>query len=406
VGFRARCFVLGLTLLAAAGLCRAQLIIGQYEDEAPFATWNVLGPPGAAASGFAGTGFALPLDATAAFANPALLTRLPAFSITASGSYSSAQFFKYAVINTGVASTQANLVLRVYSLDSVGASLRLGGWAIGLGYRLQEVYSRPTVDASSGPDYSFHFDQGGSLRVLSFSLARSLGSHFSLGVGLNLVSGNLDQLTEDFYIYYGETIATSFNQDFSGFFVNGGLLVDLTGSLRLAAVVRAPFVKKSDTRSSISRVIVDGRNFLIEGSSADEYREPLVAGLGLSYRISPEWLVACDVAYFNWSKYRVTFFGQDLKRDFRDVVRPSLGIEYETSATFLGWDLRLPFRVGIALDPQPMKNPRSTYFNYAFGTGLYGTRIHLDLAFLSGTESGSGRSLEAKRFIASLGVVI
>lgn len=395
-----------LVFLLGQGIGRAQLVMGQYEDEAPVRTWNTFSIPSAASIGLGGTEFALALDAAAIFSNPALATRLPHLCLTVRGSFATAEFFRYAVVNTGVVSSNENLSLGLWALDSAAVTLRLGGWGLGLGYGLIESYSRPAIDLTAAYSYSFHFDQSGALRVLNFSLARSIGSRLALGVGLNLLGGSFDKTAEDDFDGGAETIITSLSQKFSGFFVNGGLVFDVTSWLHLAAVARAPYIKKAASHSLISHTVLAGQDSQIQADSDDDYREPFAAGLGLSCNINPDWTAACDLTYFNWSAYKVTFFGETLRRDFRNVVRISLGTEYAASATLFGWDLRLPVRAGIQFDPQPMKIPQSTYFYYSFGAGVHGRRFFLDLGLTSGRDSGSGRSLKDKVTALSLGITL
>lgn len=379
--------------------------MGQYEDEAPFRTWNSFGLTGAAALGLAGTQFALALDATSGASNPALLTRLPRLSLAVNGSYASAEFYRYALVNTGVIYSVDNLPLGLYALESAALSGRLGPWAMGVTYGLQETYDRPPVDATDS-GYELQFSQSGVLRVLNLSLARSFGDLLSIGVGFNLVSGNLTRSTKDDWAGGFETITSDVSQSFSGFYINGGLSLSLTDSFQVAVVARAPYTRKAEDKSVLRHQTSGGPTVVIEGSAADEYRLPLAAGLGLSYEFNSNWRLAVDLTYYNWSKYKVTYFGEPQARDFRDVLCPSLGAEYSTSLVIFGRGARASIRAGLALDPQPMKDPKSSYFLFSLGGGLRWKFIFLDLGFRTGTESGSGRRLEAKKLVLTLGAAI
>ena len=397
-------FLCGFVL--CCGLGRAQLVLGQYLDEAPVGTWNAFGPSGAASDGMAGLRFTLTQDASAVFSNPALLTGLPRFTVAVGGSFASSEFYRYAIVNTGILSTTGNVSLDIFALDSIALSVRLGGWALGLGYGLQETYGRPGVDIGSNY-YSLFFDQSGKLNVLNLSLARSLGGRFSLGVGINFVTGDFEKITEDTLDFGLTVVSSSVSQKYSGLFVTAGLTFDITRSLRLAAVVRTPYVKKAESRSAFSLDTQSGPHILIEGESdSDEYRQPLVAGLGLSYSFNERWRLAGELAYVGWSSYRVTYFGEPQTRDFRDILKAGLGVEYTLSANLFGSDMRLPLRVGLSLDPQPMKDPRSTYVSLALGSGIRGKIGFLDLAVAAGRESGSGQNLTVKKITATLGLTI
>jgi hypothetical protein len=71
--------------LAIAGPVSAQLVLGQYEDEAPLGTWNIFGAPSAPSVGL-GVSFVRATDPSISLTTPALLAGLPRFSIALSGS--------------------------------------------------------------------------------------------------------------------------------------------------------------------------------------------------------------------------------------------------------------------------------------------------------------------------------
>ena len=72
----------------------AQLVVGQYEDEAPLRTWNTFGIPSAPSVGLGGTQFARAFDSSVALVNPALLMSLPRYSVTLTGAWTWASMFK------------------------------------------------------------------------------------------------------------------------------------------------------------------------------------------------------------------------------------------------------------------------------------------------------------------------
>jgi hypothetical protein len=130
---------------------RAQLVLGQYEDEAPFRTWNTFAPATASSIGRGGTCFTLASDSSASLSNPALLLLLPRWTATVNGSLHYASFFKYSLVNTGVLGSDGNLSQALYALDYSGFSLHSGKWAFALGVGINELYNRPSALA----DYSY-----------------------------------------------------------------------------------------------------------------------------------------------------------------------------------------------------------------------------------------------------------
>src|SRR4030043_2364087 len=121
----------------------AQLVIGQYEDEAPLRTWNTFGLATAASIGGGETMLALADDCSAALSNPALLAGLPKFTLSLNGSYSRSTLFRYSIVNTGVLVSEGNLGIGLFALDFGGLSYRISAWTFALTASVTEVYDRP-----------------------------------------------------------------------------------------------------------------------------------------------------------------------------------------------------------------------------------------------------------------------
>ena len=390
---------------------RPQLILGQYEDEAPVRTWNTMGIELAPSLACGGAQTAAAWDASAALVNPALLCSLPKLTMTANGSYTSASMFRYSILNTGVLSTEANLTESVYALDFGGLSFRVGGWAFAFSAALLESYGRPPLDfqahSQAGVVHTIQAVQSGDLRTFNLSAARRLSRRLATGLGFNLVSGRLDRTISENFVADGMTIEDRKSQNFKGFFMNAGLSLLLSERVSLAVAVRTPYAKRSDSRSLLEyRVPAAHTDIRISASSEDEYRQPWAVGAGASWRPSVDLKVSADLWYFNWSSYSATYFGEEKERSFTDVLRLAAGLEYLSDYRLFGRTLRSPLRIGISYDPQPMKTPRSAYAYITFGTGVAFGRVRVDFAGAIGKESGSGHSLSARRGAITLSYVI
>ncbi len=389
----------------------AQLVLGQYEGEAPFRTWNTFPFAGAAALGRGETCFTLAADASSALSNPALLPGLPKFSLTIGGYYQVAEFFKYGPVNTGVLATETNIGQGLFGLDSAGVSYSLSGWALALNVSVTELYDRPEAKYeetySNGSAYLLDFTQEGILRNINFSIGRRIFPWLSAGLGLNYATGSLHRTLWEQETPTGYTISNQIGQDFTGFFINGGFLVEISDKFKAAAVFRTPYVKKAANsgvlRYSYATSSGGPPDIVISASSNDEAKQPPVLGLGLSYAVLPELVLAADATYYGWSKYQLTEFGEKQERDFKDIVKLGAGAEYLTQAWIFGAKASIPFRVGLVYDPQPMKNPASSYLAFTFGNGVHWKNLRLDMGAMLGWESGSGNSLAVKRFALSLG---
>jgi long-subunit fatty acid transport protein len=127
-----------------------------------------------------------------------------------------------------------------------------------------------------------------------------------------------------------------------------------------------------------------------------------VAGIGVSYKFSSEFRAATDLTFFNWSKYRVNYFDEELERDLKNIVKIGVGIEYLTAGRMFGQEIKMPLRAGFSYDPQPTKDPNSSYIYLSLGTGIHWGKFLLDAGVLLGWESGSGNSLSARKVALSL----
>ncbi len=386
---------------------RAQLSIGQYEDEAPFRTWNTFGIPSASAVGMGEAQFALVADSSASLVNPARLTALPKFSFTVNGSYDAASFHRYAIVNTGVLISEGNSPMGIYALDFAGISFTHKGWALGISIGLLENYERPSqnpdYEYAGGVQYSLEFRQSGLLRNYNISVARKLGKWLSFGIGVNYVSGSMEKKIVENMYYSGVTISDQKSHEFKGLYANGGLTADVTQKLTIAAVFRTPYTKKTDSQSKLFYDSPQGSTEIrIDAAAKNEYKQPFVFGVGADYRISPQFRAAMDVSYFNWSSYAVTYFDEEIKREFRNVIKVSGGLEYIGALRLFGQDFRVPIRVGLSHDPQPVREPSSFYVYYTVGAGVYWRQLRLDAGAMFGSEKGSGHDLYGRKFSITL----
>ncbi len=385
----------------------AQLIIGQYEDEAPFRTWNSFGIQSASAVGRGETQFALVADSSASVINPARLTALPKFSFTLNSSYSTASFYKYAIVNTGVLISEGNSSMGIYALDFVGIAFNYKGWAFGISAGLFENYERPPQN----PDYEYdgmiqyllEFAQSGFIRNYNLSLARKIGQWISVGFGVNYIAGSMEKTIVENLYYNGVTISDTKSHDIKGFYLNGGLTADVTQKLTIAAVFRTPYSKDADSKSSLRYDSPQGNTDIrIEAVATNKYEQPLVCGIGLDYRFSPQLRIATDVSFFNWSSYSVTYFDEASTRDFKNIIKVGGGLEYTGSIRLFQQNIQVPVRGGISYDPQPIKEPNSHYLYFTLGVGMHWQRLHLDAGAMLGSEKGSDRDLNGRKFSITL----
>ena len=223
--------ILPLILTFLPETSRAQLVMGQYEDEAPLRTWNTFGFTTAPSLAMGETQFTLASDSSTSLSNPALLTDLPKITLTLNSSVETASMFKFSIVNTGVFLTEGNSSLSYLSLDFAGASFRLKNWAFSFSVALLEYYPRPLIDfqySAMFDAYTLNFDQDGVLKNINFSVARRLFGKISLGIGLNYAFGYLEKEIQEEWVSQNFSITDRKSHEFKGFYINGGLVWDLT----------------------------------------------------------------------------------------------------------------------------------------------------------------------------------
>lgn len=402
-------FFLSLIFSARSSWC--QLILGQYEDEAPVGTWNILGVTNATSIGLGDTRFAFATDCSASLSNPALILNLEKITFSLHSSFHSTTLFKYSIVNTGVVTTDKNLTLKTYSIDHGGVSVRLKNWAFTLIHALTEIYDRPSIEQNAyyrgSLYYTLNFDQEGHLKTLHFSAARKITEHISVGLGINYVYGHLKKNLEERWLNPDITITDEKSHEFKGYYLNGGIWVGLSKKWAVAAIFRTPFTKKAESQSQYRYQSPQGETDIkIEASAQNKYKQPLVLGIGLSCRFSPRIRMAADLSYFNWSQYKVTYYEEEMERNFKNVIKVGVGIEYLSDLKIFNQRVQLPFRAGLIYDPQPMKVPDSSYISFSFGTGIHWEKFMLDIGAFISKESGSGDSLAARKVCLSLSYLI
>ncbi len=398
--------ILGL-LMEAPQFIRAQMDMGQYEDEAPIQTWNTYGIQTAASLGRGGAGFTLAVDSSSSLLNPALLIQLPQLSICLSGAYNAASLYRYSIYNTGVFTSVQNQTLGIFSGDYIGLSGRIGDWALSLSVSNQESFNRPDTNGNytygNQLYYTLSFEQNGILVNFNLSGAKKISDSLSIGLGLNYVRGNFEKHIVEQWFFSDKTISDSKTLQLKGFYLNGGIVWSPSKTMSLAAVFRTPYKRKADG-DSLYRFEFPAANtdIQITGGGESAFLQPMVIGLGMNFEVFREVLFAADVSYFNWARYEVELFDEILPRDFRNIIKANVGFELFSRYSLFNLNMVSPLRFGFIYDPQPMRTPNSFYYGLTLGTGFKYRNVVADFAYFLGKESGSGHNLAIKKILITV----
>lgn len=393
-----------LTLLTA-GL--AQIGPGQYTEEAPLGSWNILGPETAASLGLGLCQITRSGSSNAVFANPSLLSLLPATSISFTTSFNQTELFRYWLVNTGKVATSGNLTYRNWQVDHFGFSRRIGRWLLGLGIALSEHYGRP------GLEYRYFYSQQvynqlqiwqiGHLNSYGLSLARQMNQDLALGLSFVYERGHIERSLDEFWFQEEIQMIDYRYQEITGFRVLAGLSYSLNQRFFFGFSLSPPYTRRVKGQSSL-KYISAVTEIEILGQASDLVRRPLILGLGSRLIINRRLEIYFEALFFNWRKYSFIYFGEEQARNFRDTLRAGTGLEYRGKLQFLGRTWSTPYFLGLAVDRQPETEYKSNYIYLTFGSGIRNEICRLSFSSAIGLESGSGKKLKRQKIAITLDI--
>lgn len=400
-------FILIILLLTLTTAGLAQAGPGQYTEEAPLGSWNILGPDTAPILGAGFCQIARVGSSSAVFANPALLSLLPATHFSSTPSFNQTQLFRYWLVNTGVVTTSGNLTYRNWQVDHFGFSHRIGYWTLGLGAALSENYGRP------GLEYRYVYNQQvynqlqiwqtGHLTSYGLSLARQFNRHLSLGISLVYERGHLERSLDEFWFQEEIQMIDYRYQETTGFRVLAGLIYSLNDRLFFGLSLTPPYTRRIKSESSL-KYISALTEIETVGQASDRVRRPLILGLGSRLIINRSLEGYLEAVFFNWRKYAFTYFGEEQTRDFRNTIRVGTGLEYRGKLQFLGRTWSTPYFLGLAVDQQPVAESKSNYIFLTFGSGIGNEIFQLSFSTAIGLESGSGQKLKRQKIALTMDI--
>jgi len=103
--------------------------------------------------------------------------------------------------------------------------------------------------------------------------------------------------------------------------------------LSLGLSFTPPYQRKINSQSFLSYTSAE-TEISFEGQADDRASQPLVMGAGLRYRLKDNLNFCLESRYFAWNHYSYSYFGENLKRDFRAIIDLSAGLEAQTEINF------------------------------------------------------------------------
>jgi long-chain fatty acid transport protein len=238
------------------------------------------------------------------------------------------------------------------------------------------------------------------------TLSYQLNDKIGFGAGLALAQGNVE--LKRGLPYNGDSYVKLKGSDFNVGF-NVGIFYKPTEKLNIGLNYRSE-IKMQVEGGDANFFIPDGIATLISKENKFSAELPLPANLdfGLSYQITPEFLVGLEVNYVFWSTYKELSFvfeqdGELLNstnpRDYSDSFIPRLGLQYKLNDMFV-------FRTGAYYDPTPTNENYFTpetvsldTYAFTFGTSIHiNSKLDIDLSYLQTLGKESTKAYKPENF--------
>ena len=384
---------------------------------------------GARAQGMGGAFIAVADDATAASWNPGGLMQLeqPEFSFALSfehrrKDFNSSSYPEASGINE-IYREDLNYFSFVWPFRAFDKNM-----VISLNYqRLYDFYDDIEFDQNLRSDTAYmekhvHFKQTGSLKAFAPAFAIQITPRFSLGVTFNFWTDELgydNEWESERVVTYnssmhsiivnpltgsptgllakfrGKNVIKEKNYNFEGFNMNVGFLWHINRVVTLGGVIKTPFTadfyRKTWTNSHQHGYSSTSTGQSVHSNTrrrqSMELKFPMSYGIGLAFRLSDEFTVACDLYRTMWSDFwSKGRFGstspitgkQRSQSHVHDTTQVRLGCEY----LFVLEKTIVPLRFGVFYDPEPSEKHPDDYFGISVGTGIMIGDIVLDCAYV------------------------
>lgn len=204
---------------------------------------------------------------------------------------------------------------KLFSYASMAAPFRIGGVRLvalagyrraldlGLDRSLAYTYKSTASTTTTSSTYTYASTEAGGLDVFSAGVGVRLASALSLGVAVERWTGSARTSWQDREATE-TSVATSdgeATQEYRGFGVRLGALVEVSKKLRLAAVGRLPF-KMDDKQTSSRHLARDPWEQQLDLTQNGRIDWPATLGFGVAARPADRLDVALDVIVGQWSK--------------------------------------------------------------------------------------------------------
>lgn len=252
-----------------------------------------------------------------------------------------------------------------------------------VGYNLSSTISDtiPTHTGSSMVYATSSFTGSGSTNQLYGGLSAKLGKHFSAGININYIFGDMEHkrkldINNDSSVYKSNLTINDINFRYGiQYFTN----INKNHNLTIGAI----FENKSKLGGSYTLSDYTGSvvSDTISKNNDSDFETPLTVGLGVSYGFKDKLVVGADVLFQNWANAH--FFG--LTDTLKNRTKISLGGEYRENPNAKNYFKRMTYRLGANMSNSYISINGESPLNYGitFGLGLpaRGNKSLINLGF-------------------------
>jgi len=246
-------------------------------------------------------------------------------------------------------------------------------------------------------DYEKVYTYEGSVNAISPSVAFAINDQFSIGVTVNILTGNETYSDNVKYHFIDTGVSnpeatekneeykvSSYDVDYSGFNIDFGILAKLSPQFSIGAKITTPYDLEYEYNKSL--VYESGIEYDLTPSGTYAYEIPLTFGVGAVFRATDNFTISADYQHRPFDGAKKTYDGDEVGEFQYDYNSFHVGMEY----LVIAGDLVVPIRAGFYTSPQGKEdaNEDQVIENVVtLGSGLLIGNLNINAAFEMGFRS-------------------
>lgn len=340
--------------------------------------------------------------------NPALFSETKEVEIGFSYNFIFYQSFQYWGLNEGVRRYQDPFSEEVFFPSSISVRFGFKGLSITAGWYRSSLNDFPDFSFINEYDYEQYDEFNGTFNGFNESYFVSMGvpvsDKLNAGLKIEYMRGerNVEIADKTSYYYFldgyyqlkDKRSAYSETNSSEIIIPEIGFVYDIDPKIRAGIRIRYPLNGKVDRKIIRSLSNSDGLSIYDNYIYKDDYSDAPAVTAGLTYKLdgfrilgsTGTLITGIELEYKKWSEYKFVFFGEEEERDVADTVKVAVGAEYGKKIK----KIDLYFRLGFAIDRQPIKEPGTILKNYMTGIGLRykGVQAGIGMLYSHGSTAG------------------